>query len=85
VIWVEKEKELRPLIGIAPELYSALTAIGLEKGKRAEQILEETLEKDPEIKKMVDMVRKEPDVGVLAVGPTFRRRFQEDQKKIRTE
>jgi len=81
---VEKKKLTIP-VSIDAELYAALSRIALNEGKSPRQILEEKLKKDPEIKKELETIQKEPRGGVDIVNPAFLKWISRGRKKERNK
>jgi hypothetical protein len=56
-------------ISLTPELHSAIIRAAMDSDVKVSRIISDYLKEHPMIKKYVDEIRAEPDVGVLAVNP----------------
>ncbi|HEU5220556.1 MAG TPA: hypothetical protein VFU58_00695 [Candidatus Nitrosotalea sp.] len=56
-------------ISMTPELYSAIVRAAMDNDVKVSRIISDYLKEHPMIKKYVDEIRAEPDVGVFAVNP----------------
>ena len=65
-------------ISITPELHSALIRASLDNGVSVSRIVDNYLKEHNVIRKYIEDIRAEPDVGVFAVNP---KRVHTDSKK----
>ena len=56
-------------ISLTPELHSAIIRAAMDNDVKVSRIISDYLKEHPMIKKYVEEIRAEPDVGVLAVNP----------------
>ncbi len=65
-------------ISITPELHSALIRASLDNGVSVSRIVDNYLKEHNIIRKYIEEIRAEPDIGVFAVNP---KRIHIDSKK----
>ncbi|HEX5457826.1 MAG TPA: hypothetical protein VFX64_05505 [Candidatus Nitrosotalea sp.] len=56
-------------ISLTPELHSAIIRAAMDNDVKVSRIISDYLKEHPMIKKYVEEIRAEPDVGVLAANP----------------
>lgn len=69
-------------VTITPELHSALTLAAVEHKITLSRQLEVYLRENKDVQKFIDIVRAEPDVGVLAVGPRFHTELAKGRRSV---
>lgn len=55
-------------ISLTPELHSAIIRAAMENDVKVSRIISDYLKEHPMIKKYIEEIRAEPDVGVFAVN-----------------
>lgn len=70
-------KKIKLNINISFDLYEALTVIKIQRGIETDQALDSLLRENADVKKALEEIKAEPDVGVFVVGPRMRQHMAE--------
>lgn len=72
-------------IAISGELNEALRCISIAQGLSKSRVIENLLREHPIIQKEIQIIREEPNAGILAVSKKIAKKLKQNKTKLATK